>query len=55
MSHSNHAGNDVAVVVRLPHDLREALKARARVEDRSLASLLRVAAVAYLKSQDPQS
>jgi hypothetical protein len=37
-----------AVVVRLPHDLRDALRARAAMEDRTLASLLRVAARAYL-------
>ncbi|WP_158282881.1 DUF3987 domain-containing protein [Nocardioides silvaticus] len=40
--------NDVALVVRLPHDLRDALKERAAAEDRSVASLIRVAARAYL-------
>ena len=39
---------DVAVVVRLPRDLRDELKRRAAHEDRSVASLLRVAARAYL-------
>lgn len=42
--------NDVALVVRLPHDLRDALKERAAAEDRSLASLLRMAARAYLET-----
>lgn len=42
--------NDVAVVIRLPRDLREALKQRAASEDRSVASLLRRAARAYLQS-----
>ena len=40
--------NDVAVIVRLPAELREALKARAAAEDRSVASLLRRAARLYL-------
>ena len=40
--------NDVAVVVRLPIELREALKAAAAAEDRSVASLLRLAAREYL-------
>jgi hypothetical protein len=42
--------NDVALVVRLPHDLRDALKERAAAEDRSLASLLRMAARTYLET-----
>jgi hypothetical protein len=41
--------NDVAIVVRLPRDLRDALKQRAGLEDRSVASLLRVAVRAYLE------
>ena len=40
--------NDFAVVVRLPQDLREAIKARADQEDRSVASLLRLAAREYV-------
>lgn len=40
--------NDVVVVVRLPQDLRDAVKARADQEDRSVASLLRLAARTYL-------
>ncbi|WP_395695268.1 ribbon-helix-helix protein, CopG family [Nocardioides sp.] len=43
--------NDVVIVVRLPHDLRDALKARAAVEDRSVASLIRIAARAYVDSE----
>ena len=41
-------GNDVIVVVRLPKDLRDAIKACADREDRSVASLMRVAAREYL-------
>lgn len=37
-----------AVVVRLPHDLREALRERAAQDDRTVASLMRLAARAYL-------
>jgi plasmid stability protein len=48
---STSSTNDVALVVRLPHDLREALKERAAAEDRSVASLLRVAARTYLDSE----
>ncbi|VXB08147.1 hypothetical protein [Nocardioides sp. AX2bis] len=45
--------DDVAVVVvRLPRDFRDALKQRAALEDRSLASLLRVAARAYLQGDE---
>ncbi|MCB0909338.1 MAG: Arc family DNA-binding protein [Nocardioidaceae bacterium] len=40
--------DDVAVVVRLPRDLRDELKRQAAQEDRSVASLLRLAARAYL-------
>ena len=36
------------VVVRLPRELREALHIRAMREDRTMASLLRVAARSYL-------
>ena len=43
--------NDVAVIVRLPQELREALKVQAATEDRSVASLLRVAARGYLNRQ----
>ncbi|WP_344145813.1 hypothetical protein [Nocardioides koreensis] len=43
--------NDVAVVVRLPRDLRDALKLCAASEDRSVASLLRMAARAYLPAE----
>jgi predicted DNA-binding protein len=42
---------DVAVVVRLPRELREALKQRAAEEDRSVASLLRLAARTYLDKE----
>ena len=43
--------NDVAIVVRLPQDLREALKARAAAEDRSVASVMRWAARQYVESE----
>ncbi|NPC42847.1 ribbon-helix-helix protein, CopG family [Nocardioides sp. zg-1230] len=43
--------NDVAIVVRLPQDLREALKARAAAEDRSMASVMRLAARQYVESE----
>lgn len=46
--------NEVVVVVRLPRDLRDALKDRAAAEDRSVASLLRRAARAYLADPEPQ-
>ena len=39
---------DVAVLVRMPQELRDALTQRADDEDRSLASLLRMAARRYL-------
>jgi hypothetical protein len=42
--------NDVAIVVRLPRDLREALKERAAAEDRSVASVMRLAARQYVES-----
>lgn len=42
--------NDVALVIRLPEDLRGALKERAAEEDRSLASLVRIAVRTYLES-----
>lgn len=41
--------NDAVLVVRLPAELRDALQARAAIEDRSLASLLRLAARDYLQ------
>lgn len=44
----NQSLNTTAVVVRLPPDLREALLRRAAAEDRTLASLLRLAARNYL-------
>lgn len=50
MNHSTPP-NDVAVVVRLPADLRDALKAAAASEERSVASLLRLAAREYLKKE----
>lgn len=40
--------NDVAIVVRLPQGLRDAVKVRAEQEDRSVASLLRRAARQYI-------
>jgi hypothetical protein len=40
--------NDVAVVIRLPRELRDRLADHAIVEDRSIASLMRVAATSYL-------
>ncbi len=43
--------NDVAIVVRLPQDLREALKARAAAEDRSVASVMRLAARQYVEGE----
>ncbi|QGN58079.1 ribbon-helix-helix protein, CopG family [Nostocoides sp. HKS02] len=42
--------NEVTIVVRLPASLRDAIKARAAMEDRSVASLLRLAARDYLAS-----
>lgn len=48
---SSSPTNDVALVVRLPQDLRDALKERAAVEDRSLASLVRMATRTYLQSE----
>lgn len=41
--------NEVAIVVRLPANLRDAIKARAAFEDRSVASLLHLAAREYLQ------
>ena len=49
---NEHHQNDVAVIVRLPTELREALKAQAASEDRSVASLLRLAAREYLAARD---
>lgn len=43
--------NDAAIVVRLPQDLRKALKARAAAEDRSVASVMRLAARQYVESE----
>jgi Ribbon-helix-helix protein, copG family len=37
-----------AITIRVPASLRDALNARAREEDRSTASLLRIAALRYL-------
>ncbi|CAB4932745.1 unannotated protein [freshwater metagenome] len=47
----NTSTNDVAIVVRLPQELREALKARAAAEDRSVASVMRLAARQYVESE----
>jgi hypothetical protein len=44
----NPSRKTTAVVVRLPQELREALLRRAATEDRTLASLLRLAAREYL-------
>jgi hypothetical protein len=41
--------NDVALVIRVTSELRDALKTRAAEEDRSVASVLRVAARSYLE------
>jgi hypothetical protein len=46
---SERNGNDVAVLVRLSRQLRDELAAQAAEEDRSVASLLRVAAREYLR------
>ncbi len=43
--------NDVALTVRLPADLHDRLVQRAAKEDRTVASLLRMAAWAYLKAK----
>ena len=43
---------EVAVLVRLPQDLRDALRARADLEDRSVASLMRLAARQYLHQSE---
>lgn len=48
------SNNDVALVVRLPLDLRNALRERAAAEDRSVASLMRIAARTYLDSEAVQ-
>jgi len=45
------APKEAALVVRLPADLRAALQARAIAEDRSVASLLRLAARDYLDEE----
>lgn len=50
-SYPNTSTNNVALVVRLPHDLRDALKERAAAEDRSMASLMRLAARQYVESE----
>lgn len=47
MTHDTSPYN-VALVVRLPRDLRDELVQRAATEDRSVASLMRRAARAYL-------
>jgi hypothetical protein len=47
--------NDVAIVVRLPRELRDALKQQATAEDRSVASLLRVAVRTYLDDRQGTS
>ena len=52
---NEHHQNDVAVIVRLPAELREALKVQAASEDRSVASLLRMAARQYLRDVPPAS
>lgn len=44
----SHTQNDVALVVRVPHELRDALKQRAADEDRSTASAVRLALREYL-------
>lgn len=49
MTDRYRAAGDVAVLVRLPRELRDALGAQAAAEDRSVASLLRVAAREYLR------
>ncbi len=51
MSAEDHQ-HDVAVIVRLSPQMREALKVRAAAEDRSVASLLRLAARRYLQDAD---
>jgi hypothetical protein len=43
--------NNIAIVVRLPGDLGEAPKQRAATEDRSVASLLRLAAKRYIDQE----
>jgi len=42
---------DIAVLIRLPHELREALRERAESEDRSVASIMRQAARSYLENK----
>lgn len=42
---------DVAVVVRLPRELRDELKQRASGDDRSLAAVMRKAVRAYLDAE----
>lgn len=45
---SDRTLNDVALVIRVTSELRDALKARAAEEERSVASVLRLAARSYL-------
>jgi hypothetical protein len=45
---SDRTLNDVALVIRVTSELRDALKVRAAEEDRSVASVLRLAAYSYL-------
>lgn len=49
--HHQPPQNDVAIVVRLPAELREALKAAAAADERSVASLMRLAAREYLNKE----
>ncbi len=43
-------GQDAVIVVRLPQELRDGLREQAVREDRTVASLIRVAARAYLQA-----
>ena len=49
---TNNPAEDVALVIRLPRDLRDALRQRAAAEDRSIASLMRLAARDYLGKEE---
>ncbi len=50
---SDQHRNDVAIIVRLPRGLRDRLAERAATEDRSVASVMRLAATSYL-AHDPR-
>lgn len=48
-THTSVAATSLSVNLRMPVELYEELKARAELDDRSLASLVRIACAAYLR------